>query len=349
MPATQFPYKKIVSSILGTLPQKGRDVLIRRFGLEGERETLQEIGTSYGITRERVRQIEDFGLRAMRGQKDIFATHAPVFSHFQSYFKDHGELRHEDAVLEDLGQKMYKPHIFFLLSIAEPFERKNETQATHTYWYTNLEAQNHARTVVAKTVDFFKKKGGPLSEEELALWCNNSLSALCGMAVSQNAFFSYIGISKAIERNPFGEYGLREFPEIHSRGMRDEAYIVLKRCGSPLHFQGVAKEVTKYRKKYLGQNDIANPQTIHNELIKDGRFVLVGRGLYALKEWGYTPGVVRDVIVQVLKNATGALPKEEIVRLVREQRFVQDNTIFLNLHNKKHFKRTSDGHFTLRA
>lgn len=347
--SAQFLYKKITGSILASLPSKAKTVLVRRFGLEGERETLQEIGTSYGITRERVRQIEEFGLRTLRAKKDIFVTHGSVFSNFADYFKDHGNLVREDIALEDLGQKSFAPHIFFLLTIAEPFERKGESDDLYTLWYNTKDALDGAKTVIAKTADLFKKKGVPVSKEELLSWSQEAFLGLSGVPLSREAFFSYIGCAKTIEKNPFGEYGLREFPEIHPRGMRDEAYIVLKRGGAPLHFRTVAQEVTKYRKKYTDERDSANPQTIHNELIKDNRFVLVGRGMYALKEWGYAPGVVRDVIVRVLGSAGKPLLKDEIVRLVREQRFVQDNTIFLNLHNKKYFKRTDEGHFTLRA
>jgi hypothetical protein len=317
--------------------------------LEGERETLQEIGTSYGITRERVRQIEDFGLRTLRAKKDIFMAHDELFAYFGDYIRVHGNLVREDVLLKDLGQKSFAPHVFFLLTIADSFERKGESSDFHTFWYNTEDALGNAKAVIAKTADLFKKKGAPISLEEMLLWSKSMFVGTGGTPLSPEAFLSYIACSKAIERNPFGEYGLRDFSEIHPRGMRDEAYIVLKRGGAPLHFRTVAQEVTKYRKQYTGKKDSANPQTIHNELIKDNRFVLVGRGMYALKEWGYAPGVVRDVIVRVLESSGKPMGRDEIVRLVREQRFVQDNTIFLNLHNKRYFRRNDEGHFTLRA
>lgn len=345
----QFPYKKITSVILASLPSKAKAVLVRRFGLEGERETLQEIGTSYGITRERVRQIEEFGLRNLRAKKDIFTTHGAVFTHFEDYIKSRGNLVREDVMLEDLGQKSFAPHVFFLLTIADSFQRKGESNDLHTLWYNAPDALGNAKAVIAKTTDLFRKKGAPCTRDEMLSWGKGAFVGTGGAALSSEAFLSYITCSKAIKKNPFGEYGLREFPEIHPRGMRDEAYIVLKRGGAPLHFRTVAQEVTQYRKQYTGKKDTANPQTIHNELIKDNRFVLVGRGMYALKEWGYAPGVVRDVIVRVLESSGKPMGKDEIVRLVRKQRFVQDNTIFLNLHNKKYFRRNDEGHFTLRA
>jgi RNA polymerase nonessential primary-like sigma factor len=52
---------------LSALNEKQREVLCRRFGLEGyERETLEEVGHAIGLTRERVRQIQMSGLKALR-------------------------------------------------------------------------------------------------------------------------------------------------------------------------------------------------------------------------------------------------------------------------------------------
>ena len=87
------------------------------------------------------------------------------------------------------------------------------------------------------------------------------------------------------------------------------------------------------------------PQTVHNELIKDPRFVLVGRGLYALKEWGYEEGQVKDVILKILKEARKPLPKEEILAGVLKQRMVKENTVLLNLNNKKYFLKTPEGKY----
>lgn len=58
--STSFDVQGIFHSILHSLAEKERTVIARRIGLDGgNRETLQEIGDTYGITRERVRQIED--------------------------------------------------------------------------------------------------------------------------------------------------------------------------------------------------------------------------------------------------------------------------------------------------
>jgi DNA-directed RNA polymerase delta subunit len=88
--------------------------------------------------------------------------------------------------------------------------------------------------------------------------------------------------------------------------------------------------------------------TIHNELIKDSRFVLVGRGIYALEEWGYGIGTVKDVILKILKESKNPLKKQEVLKKVSKQRIVKDNTIFLNLQNQKYFSKDSKGRYTVR-
>jgi DNA-directed RNA polymerase delta subunit len=122
--------------------------------------------------------------------------------------------------------------------------------------------------------------------------------------------------------------------------MRDYAFLVIRKHGSPIHFREVAKQITQVFKKK------AHVATTHNELIKDPRFVLVGRGLYALKEWGYMSGVVRDVIKKIIEK-NGPLTKDEIIEKVLKERYVKDNTIMVNLQNQKHFKKDREGKYSI--
>jgi hypothetical protein len=87
-----------------------------------------------------------------------------------------------------------------------------------------------------------------------------------------------------------------------------------------------------------------HPQTVHNELIRDKRFVLVGRGTYALREWGYEEGTVKDVILNLLKKAGGFLSREKIYEQVLEKRKVKKATIAVNLADRKFFEKKADGY-----
>ncbi len=148
----------------------------------------------------------------------------------------------------------------------------------------------------------------------------------------------WLSLSKRIGKNPLGEWGVSESPNIKTKGMRDYAFLVIRKHGSPIHFTQVAKTIEKiFNKK-------AHVATCHNELIKDKRFVLVGRGLYALAEWGYMSGVVKDVIKKIL-DKNGALTKDEVIEKVLKERYVKENTILVNLQNPKFFKKNKSGKY----
>jgi DNA-directed RNA polymerase delta subunit len=110
-----------------------------------------------------------------------------------------------------------------------------------------------------------------------------------------------------------------------------------------MHFNEIAKAIkdSEFKRKEV------TTQAIHNELIKDKRFVLIGRGIYALKEWGYEKGTVADIISKVLKEANEPLHRDEIVKRVLKSRFVKETTILLNLQGKPQFKRVAKATYDL--
>ena len=119
--------------------------------------------------------------------------------------------------------------------------------------------------------------------------------------------------------------------------MRDKAHLVLKHKGEPLHFTEVASLINQA--EFSMRPALA--QTVHNELIKDDRFVLVGRGTYALRSWGFKEGTVRDVIQAVLAEK-GPLTKDEVLKEVLTRRRVKPSTILLNLNA---FQKGPDGRY----
>ena len=69
-PAEQASFmmlKEQLTEVLDTLTDRERRVLVLRFGIEdGRARTLEEVGQSFGVTRERIRQIEAKALRKLR-------------------------------------------------------------------------------------------------------------------------------------------------------------------------------------------------------------------------------------------------------------------------------------------
>jgi len=320
-----FNYQKICLNLLKDLPQRQKEVIFRRFGLKnGQRETLELIGESYGITRERVRQIERDGILNLKPKTEKYQK---IFQHFQKYLKSQGGLKKEEILLKELGGENQKPQVYFLLTLGENLQRFGETEDFYSLWLIDQDSLKRAEEITDSLFQRLKKLGKSLTLKELSSF----------ISLKKPVLISYLEISKKIQRNSEGLFGLLDWPEINPRGVKDKAYIVFKKIGKPLHFAEVAR---------LIEGSLV--QTVHNELIKDPRFVLVGRGIYALEEWGYFPGQVKDVILKILKEEGKPLTKEEILEKVRKQRLVKENTVFLNLSNKKRFLRNSQGKYEVK-
>jgi DNA-directed RNA polymerase delta subunit len=130
---------------------------------------------------------------------------------------------------------------------------------------------------------------------------------------------------------------------VNPKNIRDKIYVILKEHGRHMHFNEIAETI---KKSDFKRRDVTT-QAIHNELIKDKRFVLIGRGIYALKEWGYQKGTVADIISEVLREAGEPLHRDEIVKRVLKSRFVKETTILLNLQGKPQFKRVAKATYKL--
>lgn len=322
----KFNYQKICSELLSDLSEREKEVISRRFGLENkERETLEAIGQDFGVCRERIRQIQN---GAMEKIKPKLENYPDLFQFFSNYFKKFGGLRKEDTLLAELGGEKEKNEVYFLFTLKAFFKRFPESEDFYPFWVIDLDSFQLAKKVIDSVFLQLKKIGRPLPLSEL----NPPLP------LKKEVLEAWLEISKIIQKNKENLYGLRDWPEINPRGIKDKAYLVLKKVGKPLHFREITNLIEK-----------ANLQTVHNELIKDPRFVLVGRGIYALSEWGYQPGQVKEVILRILKEEKRPLTKEEIVKRVLKQRFVKENTILMNLSDKKYFLRDKEGKYRLRT
>jgi hypothetical protein len=342
----------LVQEGLKVLPKRTKDVIMRRFGVnQNERETLESIGRHYGITRERVRQIEDDGLKRLK-KEEVMILFKPIVSKLESYLRSHGDLRREDSFLRD-ATSLYFPKIqggrdvkqcpqaiTLILTISEPFNYFGETDKFYPLWTLNKQSVDQAGEIMENLEKYFEANNNTIVEEDINSWFANQDSRL-----SEEARFSYLDVSKMIEKNLFNEYGLVHWPTVTPRGVRDRAYLVFKRKNAPLHFTDVAKLINE-----LGiSQKKAYAQTVHNELIKDERFVLVGRGLYALTEWGYKPGTVKDVIRDILLEMNRPMSKQEIVDEVLKRRIVKTNTISLNIQNSPEFEKMENDAYILKS
>ena len=331
--------KSVTKELIGSLPDRVRKVLVDRFGLQGgEGKTLESIGKEYGITRERIRQIEGSGLSAVR-DSDAYTEHARTLEEIKQTIAALGGILAEHTILSELPKsEAERNHVLFLLTVGHHFTDKRETPDFRRRWFVDQAIAESVETALQELYDAVDASALLPEDEFLDLFAKHLKEA--GVKIREaETMLRYLQISKRLGRNPLGEWGRLESPHVRIKNTRDFAYLTLKRHGSPMHFTEVAKGIRDLFKK------TAHPATTHNELIKDARFILVGRGLYALQEWGYAPGVVREVIKGVLSR-DGALSREEIIDRVKRERYVKDATIVVNLQHSD-FKRTQDGRYTL--
>ena len=330
---------KVIDALLIDFTPKQRKVLEGRFGLRGERQTLQQIGDGLGVTRERIRQIEAQSLDKL---KTRVAEEAQwLVDHANNFLEQVGNVRRDDyfmqdvrhvAGIDDTAHVNNKVRFILLITDTPPYLHK-ETDELESFWYTDDKARREIQKFLEGVIAFFNKHDKEeILEEKIHL-----------KELGDVASHHHVAISKLFGVNSFGDFGLKEWPEIKPKVIRDKAYLVLKKHGEPLHFADIAKLIYKHGL----DTKRTHTQTVHNELIKDVRFVLVGRGMYALQEHGFEGGTVREVIDRILREQ-GPLEPEAVIDLVNKRKILQRNTILLNLQNRNHFHRQGDGRYVVK-
>ena len=341
MAKINFQPKQVTKKLLSPLSDRAKEVLIKRYGLgvKPQKQTLESIGQEYGITRERVRQIEDTALDNIRKSAEYKECNS-FFIEVKTLVENMGGIVSEAELLNEFSKaESIQNQIHFILVVGNPFFKKKEDDNFSHRWHVDEALSKKVEESIKK---LYQNLGDEdiISESEIVAEFLKHLENLSEKYSNDEVLKRWLNISKKISKNPLGEWGRAESTNINVKGIRDYAYLVIRRHGSPIHFKEVAEQISKiFNKK-------AHVATTHNELIKDSRFVLVGRGLYALSEWGYSTGVVRDVIKEIIKK-NGPLTKNEIIDKVLKERHVKQNTILVNLQNQKFFKRDKTGRYNI--
>ena len=334
--------KDILNNLVEVLPKRQKDIIVQRFGLDkGKAKTLAALGEKYGVTRERIRQIEAAALHTLSKNSSQQKEFKNIYEKAVLHIETLGGVRRADVLVSDLkfvlkDESVDSSIIELLFSIFKKPMFFAENKEYYPFWYISADSLKQNKEFIAKVAKMLKgKKEEILSKKKFdELFYQVVKSHSIADAVAAN----FILNSKKFAVNPYGDFGLVEWPEIAPKTVRDKSYLVLKKKVSPLHFRDIAQEINQIK----FDTKKAHPQTVHNELIRDSRFVLVGRGLYALKEHGYEPGTAREVLSKILKK-NGPSSFDKIVKLVSEQRVLKHNTILLNLQNKKYFKKIDGG------
>lgn len=347
-------YSDMVNALLEQLTEREAEVIAKRNALQSHpKHTLEKIGQDFSITRERVRQIENEGLKKIRGI-DFSKSKIPVKTLDQvvAYFLDsHGGAMAEDHLVERLLE--YKEAeqelnaLYFILAniVSEYYERVKPASGFNTIWKQKKSQIDNLMDISKALHDLIESNEKPAAiDSVLSQFKDHDLYSHINDHESEDELMleALLRLRAEIGQNILDEWGVKSWRSITPKRMTDKAYLVLRREGKPLHFEKITELINgaQFDRKR------ACPATVHNELILDDKYTLVGRGLYALKEDGYSEGTVADIITQILKDK-GALDKKSIAEEVLKQRIVQKATITLALMKKDKFARQEDGTYIL--
>lgn len=340
MSEPRIDLKKLVFDMLKNLNERQQNVIVKRYNLDGQGvQTLDKIGQEYKITRERVRQIETESINKLKEKSKRYDLDR-IFDFVKDVIEENGGLIGEDRLVNYLfekgGDRELNRQILVLILDLDPSVQKAKESPRHKkYYFYETRGVGIFEETLDILEDYFKENKGSLDFDDLVSLAQKNIKKEGPNDFSHDSIRSYLDVNKVVLENILGEWGHHKWPHINPKSVKDKAYLALKREKEPLHFTEITSRINSF---WAGKKP-TNNQTVHNELIKDVRFVLIGRGIYALKEWGYRPGVVLDVIMEIMKEKGGTLDQEDIIKGVMEKRQVKRNTIILNLQNKNYFEK----------
>ena len=337
----RFEYRVAVESILSELRrERDREIISRRFGFGlKKRQTLERIGNDFNITRERVRQIEKASIAKMvsSNAKELIMANEIITTAVIGL--GNVALISEVAAALDIpaSEESYVIFLTLLSPGVELIDENDELRASAAIQPIFNRSQTQA--LINELINTIKEYGNPIESRKL--------QSLVASQLELKTLEQLLIMSKNIAYFD-GKWGLIAWPEVNPKSIRDKTYLVLSRHGQPLHFSDIANQISELQANISAGKKDVTIQAVHNELIKDTRFILIGRGIYALAEWGYTPGTVADIITGILKEES-PLHKDVIIDRVLRKRQVKTTTIILNLQEKNQFIRTSKATYALKV
>jgi hypothetical protein len=322
----------IVQDILNSIDrEREREIIARRYGLFDRKETLEQIGELLGITRERVRQLEKSVMTKLRQSGTELPHITEVETAVLATLTEVGQTARITNLTGALTAENTRTDQSRLAFLTELCPHVSVVSEDDTYFQAAGDAKTHDTGTIKKEVsaliEAIKNAGKPVETKEMSKLTTMPSDAYATALAS---------ISKQLATLN-NRWGLVKWPTVNPKNIRDKIYVILSENKKHMHFNQIAEAI---KQSDFKRKDVTT-QAIHNELIKDKRFVLIGRGIYALKEWGYKKGTVADIISEVLREAGEPLHRDEIVKRVLKSRFVKETTILLNLQSKPQFKRVA--------
>lgn len=341
-------FKEILERSLKNLTPREQDIVLRKSGILGNKETLNSLSKKYNLSRERIRQIQNQSLKKiysylkndfntpqikniLERSKDFFS---PLGIKKESFFltKIKNEFNFEDEevrifkfFLEVLGIFIYQPENNFFYSFYAKEKNdyllaKNLLEKLYTYLYQN--SHKH------------------YSEEELiAIVQSKIIKNYFNHYLDKEHVLELVRILKIAARNPFNFWGSRLNKLISPKSLGHKIFLILKQTNQPLHFSLIHQKLEEIKK--LEDELMPSPwkkdyniESIKNELIRNKDFVLVGRGVYALREWGLIDGPAKWLMFKFLQERK-RVTREELWKFISQHRNIKKSSFYVYLREIK--------------
>lgn len=335
--SSQIYLSKIIQESLSNLKEKEQKVLELYFGLKAEKKfTLDAIGKKYGITRERVRQIRNTALNKIT--KNPGKNLIRFWQNIKEFLKNYNGFANQKELIKKFvkDEDLIKIHqLLLILNVHPELVKIKETRERPIIWLTKGTKPNFVYSAQKQLYQILKKNGQPQNHKKLwDLLKRTAFGKKHKAKISKNFVLSALTASKKFVSRD-GLFGLKNWPHLNPRNTRDKIHFIFKKTGQPLHFRKLTEHI--HQEDFEGKKPAA--ATVHNELIADERFVLIGRGIYALREWGYHGGTVCEAIKEILSNHQNGLHQEKLIQKILNIKQVSKNTILMNLQTNDCFVR----------
>jgi len=332
--------------VLKKLSPKEQIIISKRSGLWWHKETLENIGKLFtpNLTRERVRQIEHSSIEKI-GRIVKKTTLIQIHDFAKDLLQKNEGILGKDRLIREiirnfsLDEEMNVSILEIIIQSDYDILKSKPTLGIKTYFYLPDINKNIAENIHKQTTKILSEKNVVLEKDVVFMRLRKELS----VQYSDLFFTNVLWVFEDILITDQGMIGLGKWESLNPRTLKAKALYVLQKEGIPMHFVTIANQISQK------MNAAVKTTTVHNELIRNPEFILVGRGLYALKEWWlYYEGTVAEVIVEFMKKNKGPMSREEIVSAVTKVKKVKPATIYINLQNKKFFQRVGRNFYDLK-
>jgi hypothetical protein len=316
-------------------------ILQRRLGLEGtEKLTLEELGLAFGLTRERVRQLEASALNELRGvlieddyKNKTYHVHPNILKavrRLSEMVTDRaGQATLESSLLNQIQHSFnvhpdaIKPSLYLVLNLSGLLKLDFNRGDLQPVWgkFGTPEARSIQNSIERLDKLMTEEHTLPLSEIDILVQINKGVRKRNRLSLDQ--LKKLLNLCSSIEVHKSGFYW-GKFGHLVGRGNQVER--VLFEHGEPVHITKITREIN-HRLTLHGKR-IVNPRNLANQMSNDNRFVPIGRsGEWGLSSWSVDTGTIVEQMKLYFIARNEPATADEIYSYVSERRPVRKGSV----------------------